>query len=317
MNRALLVCLLSMSLGAAAPPQGQPVEAPGPAGTLAGTMLGPANTQSPAILIIPGSGPTDRDGNNPMGVHANTYRLLAEALAADGITTVRIDKRGLFGSKAAVPDGNAVTIADYATDVRNWVASIRAKTGASCVWLFGHSEGGLVALAAAHQSGICGLILAATPGRKLGEILRAQLKANPANAALLVQAEAAIDALEAGRHVDTSDLHPALQNLFRPRVQGFLIDMFAVDPTKLIAGVTTPVLILQGMRDLQITEADARALAAAYPKAKLLLLPDTNHVLKPVHTDGMAANLATYADETLPLAPGVTDAIASFVHAPP
>ena len=65
------------------------------------------------MLIVPGSGPTDRDGNNPMGVAAAPYRMLAEALAARGIGSVRIDKRGMFASAGAAADPNAVTIGDY------------------------------------------------------------------------------------------------------------------------------------------------------------------------------------------------------------
>ena len=79
------------------------------------------------VLIIPGSGPTDRDGNNPLGVTAAPYRLLAEALAAKGVSSVRIDKRGMFGSKAAVADPNTVTIGDYAADTHDWVEAIRDK----------------------------------------------------------------------------------------------------------------------------------------------------------------------------------------------
>src|SRR6266851_7277568 len=76
------------------------IEASGPAGPLKGTMLSPVGRHGPVMLIIPGSGPTDRDGNNPLGVKAATYRLLAEALAARDIGTVRIDKRGMFASSA-------------------------------------------------------------------------------------------------------------------------------------------------------------------------------------------------------------------------
>ena len=86
-----------------------------------------------------------------MGVAAAPYRMLAEGLAARGVATVRIDKRGMFGSAGAIADANAVTIADYAADVHAWVKAARARTGASCVWVLGHSEGGLVALAAAQQ----------------------------------------------------------------------------------------------------------------------------------------------------------------------
>ncbi len=74
-------------------------------------MVLPAR-DAPIILIIAGSGPTDRNGNSPLGVNAAPYRLLAEGLAAEGIGSVRIDKRGLFGSLTAVRDANAVTIAD-------------------------------------------------------------------------------------------------------------------------------------------------------------------------------------------------------------
>jgi pimeloyl-ACP methyl ester carboxylesterase len=290
------------------------VEAPGPSGPLKGTMLAPAAAPAaPVVLIIPGSGPTDRDGNSPLGVNGSTYRLIAEGLAQRGVASVRIDKRGMFASAAATPDANKVTIPDYVADVRSWTASIRAKTGARCVWLLGHSEGGLIALAAARAPDICGLVLVSAGGRPIGTVLREQLSANPANAPLLGQAMAAIDSLEAGRHVDTTGMPPALLPLFAPQVQDFEISLFSYDPARLIAGYDRPVLIVQGLRDIQVAEADARRLAAADPKARLLLLPDTNHVLKNVASDDRAANFATYSDPSLPLAPGFAEAIAAFV----
>lgn len=273
------------------------------------------------VLIVPGSGPTDRDGNNPMGLNAATYKLMAHDLAAKGIATVRIDKRGMFGSAKAVADANAVTIPDYVADVYSWVGAIRRSTGVPCVWVLGYSEGGLVALTAAQGGrevqGICGLLLVATPGRPLGQVLRAQLidqwRANPANAPILDQALAAITRLEGGARVDPASLHPALQPLFNESVQGFLISAFAQDPARLIAAIKMPVLVLQGERDLQVGVQDARLLAQAKPAAQLVLLPDTNHVLKAVLTDDPAANMATYANPGQPLAPGVVDAIVRFV----
>src|SRR5215472_5902021 len=99
------------------------------AGALSGTMLGP-KTGSAIVLIIPGSGPTDRDGNNRLGVKGSPYKRLAEGLARRAVTTVRVDKRGMFGSSGAAADPNAVTIGDYAGDVHTWVKVIRQKTGA-------------------------------------------------------------------------------------------------------------------------------------------------------------------------------------------
>ena len=313
---AAAVVVSSMSLPTFAASIESFVEAPGPTGPLKGTMLAPAQGHGPVVLIIPGSGPTDRDGNNPEGIKASTYRLLAEGLAARGVTTVRIDKRGMFASAAATPDANAVTISDYVNDVRAWVAVIRHHTGGPCIWLLGHSEGGLVALAATKSvPDLCGLLLVSTSGRPMGELLREQLKANPANAPLLGQALAAIDQLEAGKHVDTTAMHPALMPLFAPQVQGFLISAFSYDPSKLLAGYAKPVLIVQGKRDIQVNVSDAQVLKKADPQATLALLPSVNHVLKSVPTDDVGANIATYADPSLPLAPGVMDSITSFLNA--
>lgn len=266
------------------------------------------------MLIIPGSGPTNRDGNGPMGLKAATYRLLAQGLAERGIATVRIDKRGMFGSAGAVEDANAVTISDYATDVHSWITSIRKRTGNSCVWLLGHSEGGLVALAASRRAvGICGLVLVATAGRRMADVLKEQLKSNPSNAALLDQALSAIDALDSGRHVDVSTMPSALLPLFRPEVQDFLIDEFAIDPARLVAAFHGPVLIMQGGQDIQVGVPDAERLKRANPCAELLVLPDANHVLKAVASKDRAENILTYGDPSLPLAHGVIDGIARFV----
>jgi pimeloyl-ACP methyl ester carboxylesterase len=305
--------MLSLVIAAAAVAAATPLTAPGPQGLLAGTLVD-AGRHAPVVLIIPGSGPTDRDGNNPMGVAAASYRLLAEALATKGVSTVRIDKRGLGGSKAAVADGNKVTIADYATDTHNWVAAIRKKTGQRCVWLLGHSEGSLVAFASAQQpEGICGVISVSGAGRKLSDVIREQLRSNPANAPVLESAMTALDSLERGEHVDVTNMHPALQQLFAPQVQDFLIDMFRYDPPKLAATLKVPLLIIQGERDLQVSVADARALAAAQPKAKLDLLPRMNHVLKDIDSDDSASNLATYGNPSLPVDASAVQAIAQFV----
>lgn len=290
--------------------------APGPNGALAGTMLD-AGRGAPVVLIVPGSGPTDRDGNNPLGITASSYRLLAEGLAARGVSSVRVDKRGMFGSKAAIADGNKVTIGDYAADVHRWSDVIRKRTGAPCIWVLGHSEGGLVALAAAQQpAGICGVALVAAPGRKLGDVLRSQLRANPANAPLLGDALKVVSSLEAGRPIDVSGMNPALQSLFAPGVQGFLIDAMAKDPARLAASLRIPTLIVAGGRDMQVPPSDGQALASAQPGARLVVIPAMTHVLKDAASGSAADNMKTYADPSLPVSAPLVEAIAAFVRSP-
>ncbi|WP_295526457.1 alpha/beta hydrolase [uncultured Pseudacidovorax sp.] len=297
----------------------QSLEVSGPQGPLRGTLTRPGEGLRPeaAVLIVPGSGPTDRDGNNPLGVKAGPYRRLAHALGAQNIATLRIDKRGLFGSAGAVPDPNAVTVADYVHDVRAWASRLREETDRPCVWLLGHSEGGVVALAAAQQpEGLCGVLLLAAPGQPVGQVLRDQLHANPANAPLLPQAMQAIATLEAGRRVDPMLLHPALQPLFAAPVQPFLIDLFRHDPAGLAARVRLPLLIAQGGHDLQVAPDEARRLHEAAPWARVLDLPRANHVLSDVPADDPAANLASYGRDDQPLAKGLLEGIVAFLRTP-
>lgn len=305
--------MIFQTLLAAASIVATPIEAPGPSGPLAGTLTD-AGKGSPIVLILPGSGPTDRDGNNSLGVTAAPYRLLAEGLAQRGISSVRIDKRGLFGSKAATANPNQVTIADYVADTHAWVASIRSATGAKCVWVLGHSEGALIALAAGQKpEGICAVITVSGAGRKLSAVMREQLQANPANAPILAPALETIAALENGKTVDATALPAPLQPLFNAAVQPYYIDMFAQDPAKFAGLLTVPLLIVQGDKDIQVTVEDSKVLAAAQPKAKVAVLPNVNHVLKLFAGDDRASNFATYADPSLPIAPAVIDTVAGFV----
>jgi fermentation-respiration switch protein FrsA (DUF1100 family) len=109
-------------------------------------------------------------------------------------------------------------------------------------------------------------------------------------------------------------MHPALLPLFAPQIQPYLMDLLSHDPAAMLRGYARPVLILHGARDIQVADADARALAAANPAARLVILPTVNHVLKQVESDDRAANLATYTNPNLPLAAGVAEAIAGFVR---
>ncbi len=316
MKHFLLAAAIALPCAAqAATPTSAEVEIAGP---LKGTLLKPVGVKRPPVVVIlAGSGPTDRDGNNPMGVKGASYRLLAEGLAAQGIASVRVDKRGQFASGAASANPNTVFVDQLAVDALAWADKARAEIGAPCAWLAGHSEGVLVALLASRTpSGICGLILMSGSGRPLGVVLREQLNANPANAPLLPPAMAAITELEAGRHVDPAALPGPLLPLFHPAVQDFLINQLAKDPAQLVAAYQGAVLIVQGSTDLQTAVQDAQALKRAQPEAKLVVLEGVNHLLKDAPAD-RAANFATYGNQDLPLNSAVVPTIAGFIRAHP
>ena len=271
----------------------------------------PSAVHGPVAVILAGSGPTDRNGDGP-SMHTDTYKMLAAGLAAQGVTSFRTDKRGVGESVSAAVSESDLRIQNYAADARAWADEARARTGAPCVWLIGHSEGALLAeLTAQNPAGICGLVLISGAGRKAGDVLREQLGSLPEP--LKAKAYDIIGQLEAGHTV--AQVPPQLAALFRPSVQPYLISWLAIDPAALLGAQKLPVLILQGDTDIQVGVVDAKRLAAAKPDAKLVILPGVNHILKNAPAD-RAANIATYGDPTLPLSPGIVDTIAGFLKSP-
>ncbi|CAN7245606.1 alpha/beta hydrolase [Brevundimonas sp. LjRoot202] len=308
--------MLSLILAAAllSDPVATPVSLPSEPAPLHGTFLTPEAPRAAAV-ILPGSGPTDRDGDSPQfGIVGGTYRRLSEGLAGQGVATIRVDKRGIGESAAAGPAEADLRFFAYADDARAWAAEAAARAGQPCAWLIGHSEGALVALAAIEGGNdkVCGLVLLSGAGRPARVVIEEQLGSQLPEP-MRAQAFHALAELEAGRLV--ADTPPALAALLRPSVQPYLISWLALDPADLIASWDGPVMIGQGTTDLQTTETDARALATARPDAKLVLWDGVNHLLKLAPAD-RAANIATYGDPALPLAPGVVDDVAGFILQP-
>lgn len=299
---ACLACLAGASLA------GEEMTIPAPDGPLgAGAILVPE--ASAAVVIVPGTGP--RDGNAPaLGLNSDAYRLLAEALAGQGLSAIRIDKRGFFSSAQAIADPDDVTIGAYAQDLRGWID--HAATLAPCVWVIGHSEGGLVALLAGARdpAPLCGLILLTAPGRPIGRLLVEQMRRNPMAAPLLPEIEAIVAGLEAGRTRDPASIPFALRPLFSEGVQSFMLDAFSHDPADYAARVTVPVLVVHAGADVQVFAEDAALLMEALPQGTRLDLPDMTHMLK---TDQPGAPHLSYLDPSQPLHPDLAGAIARFV----
>ncbi|WP_343344946.1 alpha/beta fold hydrolase [Sphingomicrobium sp. XHP0239] len=307
----MIEVVMAMMLAAQEPEE---VTVAGPDGPLAGTLSGPA--EGPAMVLIPGSGPTDRDGDNMLALKGKVFVQLADALNRQGIAVLRYDKRGMFGSAAAIANGNDVTLDAYADDARAFVDLLRDR-GRDCVWLAGHSEGGVVALteAARNPEGLCGVLLLATPGRPLLNVIESQLDGQIPEAWMELTV-AGLDALRAGETFDVETLPAPLRPMFNPSIQPYLIDLGAADPAALAGRVAVPMLIVSLGEDVQVMEADADALSAGQPGATRVDIPGVNHAFKPVRQGATRMeNIATYADADLTIDPAVATAIAAFIKA--
>lgn len=280
-----------------------------------------AGISSPVLLIIPGSGPTDHDGNSPLGVKAQPYRLLANELLSRDISVVRVDKRGMFLSRSAIENPNDVTLETYARDALTWAAYLSDARHVSCVWVLGHSEGSQVAALAAHIDArhICGLILASAPGRPGWAVLSGQLHARllvTGHSHDMQAVDGAIDALRHGHRVQAANLPPMVQGLFRDNVQAYLMDWFRHDPVSDLAGSQVPTLVIEGTADQQVSVADGALLRQARPDVQLVIVNGMNHVWK-ASTSDSNADLATYAREDLPVMQALPEAIAQFMKKHP
>lgn len=284
-----------------------------PTGRLAGTLTLPARPGDAAVLILPGSGPTDRNGDNPATGPSGTYRLLAEALAERGVASLRFDKRGLGGSAGAGAREEDLRFTTNVDDALAWLELLRSRTGARRVFVLGHSEGALTAALVAQRADLSGVILAAGAGRPAVDVIREQLRAGGTPPELSAQADAVFEALRRGETV--ADAPPALAALFRPSIQPYLRSWLFLDPAEELARSRVPALVLQGDRDVQVSLQDARRLAAARPGVRLVVLPGVSHILKAAPED-RAGNIASYADAALPLAPAATEAIVGFIASP-
>ncbi len=318
----MLTALLLASFTLLAPPKvdsamSQPITLHTATGDLFGTLTLPEGSGAhPVVLIIAGSGPTDRDGNSPIPVapgkplRTNSYEMLATALASDGIASVRYDKRGIAASAAALAGGKESDLRfdTGIDDAAAWITMLRSDKRFSKIIVVGHSEGSLVGMVAAQRARADGFVSLEGAGRPAADVLREQLIARGAPLAMVGPI---LDSLSAGKSVAT--VPAGLEPLFHASVQPYLISWFRYDPAAEIAKLPFPVLVVQGTHDIQVTEVDARKLAAE-PNAKLLIVPNMTHVLKDGPTDPAAQLTSVYTDPTLPLDPQLVSAVVSYVR---
>ena len=306
---SILFCFLTLAI------QGQQADSVSlecmletPGAQLAGTLLLPDSAfAGPVVLIIAGSGPTDRNGNNPSAKN-NSLLLLADSLRHAGIATLRYDKCGIGASMAFNNQEDSLRFEHLAADAAAWIHWLRNRGQFSRIFVAGHSEGSLLGMLAVQQAGADGFISLAGAGRPAGELIRDQLQKQPPY--IKAQAFPILDSLEAGVRVDS--VPKVLMGLLRPSVQPYMISWFKYNPSAEIVRLPCPVLIVQGGNDIQVSTEEARLLAAARPHDRLVIIENMNHVFRACDP-GFINNMITYNKPELPPAPGLVEAVVEFI----
>lgn len=281
--------------------------------TLYGTLELPEGTTScPVALIIAGSGPTDRDGNNPLMAGANnSLKFLAEALASRGIASLRFDKRGIGESAGAMTAEKDLRFETYIDDAVLWGSELRKNKRFKSLIIIGHSEGSLIGMVACRKLGADGFVSIAGAGHPASVVLLEQLEPKLPTE-LFEQTKSILARLQRGELVEAPPQE--LYVLFRPSVQPYFISWLQYDPAEEIAKLQVPSLIIQGSTDIQTSPGDAERLAAADEDAELLIIEGMNHILKEA-SGSLQEQIGSYSDPDLPVMPELVAGIASYISA--
>lgn len=311
----LLLCLLSFSISAQLLVTEESVILKTGTGEIYGTLKVPVNNKPiPVALIIAGSGPTDRNGNQPQ-MKNNSLKMLSDGLFYNNIATLCFDKRGIAESKAAGKNEADLRFDDYVNDVRSWIDLLAKDKRFSEIVIVGHSEGSLIGMIAAQDNKKAfKYISIAGVGEPAANILKEQLSKQMAAQPQLTRdvVFSYIDKLEKGETI--TDVPASLNMLFRPSVQPYMISWFKYNPQEEISKLTIPVLILQGTTDIQVTVKQAELLAGANKKAKKVIIDKMDHIMKNSETiDQQTQVKDSYTNPDKPVMPEVIKNISSFI----
>ncbi|MFC4561194.1 alpha/beta hydrolase family protein [Nocardiopsis mangrovi] len=298
--------------------------------TVYGTFALPPDARGrvPAALIISGSGPTDRDGDNPMRPDAGTNENFARLLADAGVASLRYDKLGSGETGMGARDeDDSVGYDVFEQEMADAYAQLAAQpeVDPDRLLVLGHSEGALFALRApeaVRDHPPAALVLAAPPGgryldtvdRQLTDQIRLQEGAGalePADAArVLSDTRAAIALIRSGERPE-QDPVPELGGLFDPSVAPFLHRIDAMDPVDLAGDLPGDVdtLVLWGTADSQIARGDVDRLMTGLLDAERVDVEGADHVFR-VYDDAPGAAVL---DAQRAFSPDVAPALSAFL----
>lgn len=280
-------------------------------GSLEGTLVTPKHVKRmPIVLIIAGSGPTDRDCNSALGLKTNTFKMLAEGLAAQGIASFRYDKRHIGKSKMTQKVSD-VTFDDFVKDATIWMDTLKTMKRKGHFTKFiiaGHSEGSLIAILTVQKTKTDALISLCGPAQSMDSIIYEQLgKQAPF---LVPQLKDVYNKWKTGKKVDS--FPPMLRSLANPSIEKFMASIMKYSPQVEISKLKLPILLISGRNDIQVLPKEAEMLSKANPKAQLVYFDKMTHVLKDGEANLMSAQ-KVYQQTELPLTEGVVEAIVKFV----
>ena len=272
-----------------------------------GTLLESADSNSVLSIIISGSGPTDRDGNN-ISLKSDYLKMLAEGLFENGISSYRYDKRGVRNSIGNIQSGNDIKFSDYINDVVSIINHFKDIKEYKQIVVIGLSEGALIGMIASRLIADSFISIAGA-GEDYLTLIQRQLS----NRAPFVKSmsDSIIAQLRNNKIVDT--VSPLMNNLFNPANQRFLIDAKRYKPVKEISKLDIPVLIVQGTNDIQIEVTDAQMLDEAALKSRLEIIKGMNHVFRQA-SENYLLNMQTYGNPELPIDNSLVNLIVDFLN---
>ena len=259
-------------------------------------------------MIIPGSGPTDRNGNQGT-MKNNSLKFLAEGLAQNNLNVLTYDKRVVYMIHHYKNENKELPILDFQhgiNDVNTIVNYLKNKLGYKKVVIIGHSEGSLIGMIAANKKAEAFISIAGS-GQPIDEILKEQINKQ---APMLNEASDKILAeLKQGKTV--KDVNPFLQTLYAEHNQPYLIEWIALNPSQEVKKLNIPILLINGDKDIQVDVKNAEALKNAKSEAEIVIINNMNHLLKEIKND--SEQLKSYNDPDLILHPELVPTILDFL----
>ena len=271
-----------------------------------GTLLKPNDIEKPNLaIIIAGSGPTNRNGNQNFSKN-NSLKKLAEGLTNNGIATFRYDKRIVKQIRRGNVDKNMM-FDDFVSDASNVIDYFKVKESYNKIYVIGHSQGSLVGMLAAKDK-VDGFISLAGAGQNIGDVIVEQATKMDPKLGKLTQP--VVDQLKQGKTV--IDYPNALASVFNAGIQPFMINWMQFNPTEVIKELKMPILLINGTKDLQVSEAEAKLLKEANEKSTLTIIENMNHVLFEIKGDDLE-NSKSYNESFRPISPQLINSITEFI----